>query len=61
MTGANVHTQDIQGIQYYEGKHENTRYIGLYKVHSMTIGYTGYTVLLRETWVHRIYRGIQYY
>ena len=46
MTGANVHTQDIQGIQYYEGKHENTRYIGLYKVHSMTIGYTGYAVLL---------------
>ena len=23
-------------------------------------GYTGYTVLLRYSWVHRIYRGIQY-
>ena len=22
-------------------------------------GYTGYTVLLGQTWVHRIYRGIQ--
>ena len=47
--------KDIKGIQYYQGKHGYTAYIGVYRVYSNTRvnmgtqdiqGYTWYTVLL---------------